>query len=72
MTTPPLLIQQDDGSYIAFGGKQADGTCQVSIAAYDLDAFTRINREQAIQVIQHLAKVFELSLAAVGELEADQ
>lgn len=69
MTTPPLRIVQKDGSFLELG--DSFGTCQISIAAYDLDAFTSLNRDQAIQVIQHLAKVFELSLAAVGELEAD-
>jgi len=62
MTTPPLLIQHEDGSYIAFGGKQVDGTCQVGIAAYDLDAFTRINREDAILILKHLDAVFDLEI----------
>lgn len=72
MTTPPLRIVQKDGSFLELGDSFGTGELQVHVDDTVESVAVQLNREQAIQVILHLAKVFELSLAAVGELEADQ
>lgn len=64
MSTPPLRIEQKDGSYIEFGHSYGTGEIQVNVDDTVESVAVQLNREQALRVIQHLSEVFDL--------EADQ